>query len=507
MLSSNYNYFESSLLLSLVRLIQPSLIFLFVLISLGFPTIKNQFQRILNPRSNHYDQLLPQQSDSDSGSTPEPTPVVVPFRTRRRFLTQALLLTTASTYFISGVLIILRAVLPPSRTWTPDLPNYSFIDFQSLFGLTAWIFLALACLIEEKQRGVQLYGRGKIVFSILIGAIGDVLILILQFKLQKDHEGLGNRWNLGQILLPFVRLLILYPLISIAIGWDKIKFVRPDQLPSTVRSSLVSGGTNPRNSISNLEAGTTTTTTTTESTGLLHPNSAAQETGGGYGSTGTSTPTATSSTDKGKGKQTQNQSGSGTRSPARDANASMGLSVAAQPPPPTLKVFAQRLKVLFPYLWPSKSVKLQSLAAFCVVLLIAGRFVNLLVPITLGKIVDSLSETVNAIVLKVTTSSSSPVKDGAKGWLGNFDLWSLIFFYAGLKLLQGSGGLLTVIQNFAWLPVEQYSDRQMSLMAFNHLLNLSMAFHSKRKTGEVLRILDRGAAINVSRFLSFFLSR
>lgn len=33
-------------------------------------------------------------------------------------------------------------------------------------------------------------------------------------------------------------------------------------------------------------------------------------------------------------------------------------------------------------------------------------------------------------------------------------------------------------------------------MAFNHLLNLSMAFHTKRKTGEVLRILDRGAAIN-----------
>lgn len=68
------------------------------------------------------------------------------------------------------------------------------------------------------------------------------------------------------------------------------------------------------------------------------------------------------------------------------------------------------------------------------------RFVNLLVPLTLGKIVDSLA----------TTNSNlgffKAMADGAKGWLANADLWTLIFFYAGLKSLQGSGGLLTVIQ-------------------------------------------------------------
>lgn len=36
----------------------------------------------------------------------------------------------------------------------------------------------------------------------------------------------------------------------------------------------------------------------------------------------------------------------------------------------------------------------------------------------------------------------------------------------------------------------------MSQMSFNHLLNLSFAFHTRRKTGEILRVLDRGAAIN-----------
>ncbi|KAJ9107844.1 hypothetical protein QFC19_002750 [Naganishia cerealis] len=47
-----------------------------------------------------------------------------------------------------------------------------------------------------------------------------------------------------------------------------------------------------------------------------------------------------------------------------------------------------------------------------------------------------------------------------------------------------------------WAPVMQYSDREMSNMCFNHLLDLSLSFHTKRKTGEVLRILDRGSAIN-----------
>lgn len=33
-------------------------------------------------------------------------------------------------------------------------------------------------------------------------------------------------------------------------------------------------------------------------------------------------------------------------------------------------------------------------------------------------------------------------------------------------------------------------------MTFDHLLNLSLAFHNRKKTGEVLRILDRGEALN-----------
>ncbi len=41
-----------------------------------------------------------------------------------------------------------------------------------------------------------------------------------------------------------------------------------------------------------------------------------------------------------------------------------------------------------------------------------------------------------------------------------------------------------------------YVFQEMSQLSFNHLLSLSFAWHTRRKTGEVLRILDRGAVIN-----------
>lgn len=65
-----------------------------------------------------------------------------------------------------------------------------------------------------------------------------------------------------------------------------------------------------------------------------------------------------------------------------------------------------------------------------------------------------------------------------------------------------------------WTPIMQYSDRgnssesfvrvllndctvsEMSALAFDHLLQLSFNFHTHRNTGALLRVLDRGAAIN-----------
>ncbi|KAL7281143.1 hypothetical protein ACG7TL_004451 [Trametes sanguinea] len=110
------------------------------------------------------------------------------------------------------------------------------------------------------------------------------------------------------------------------------------------------------------------------------------------------------------------------------------------------EIFA-RIKHIAPYLWPSKSVALQFLAFLCVLIMIVGRVVNFLVPLVFAQLVRVFEE----------GTQVSP--------------WPYLGAYVGLRFLQASGGL-------------------------NALRDLSFAFHARRKTGEVLRILDRGAAIN-----------
>lgn len=110
--------------------------------------------------------------------------------------------------------------------------------------------------------------------------------------------------------------------------------------------------------------------------------------------------------------------------------------------------------------------------------------------------------------------------------------WVILLSFVCLRYLQGSGGLAAVrdvcllsvllcigfVLSFSqslWASVMQYSDRgglfssfsgkgrvnltpyvEMSQLSFDHILNLSFSWHTRRKTGEILRVLDRGAAIN-----------
>lgn len=58
--------------------------------------------------------------------------------------------------------------------------------------------------------------------------------------------------------------------------------------------------------------------------------------------------------------------------------------------------------------------------------------------------------------------------------------------------MQGSSGAISTIQSTLWVPVEQFTTRQVSVRMFDHLHGLSLRWHLNRKTGEVLRVIDRG---------------
>ena len=133
-----------------------------------------------------------------------------------------------------------------------------------------------------------------------------------------------------------------------------------------------------------------------------------------------------------------------------------------------------KLKVLLPYLWPKGQPWLQARVIFCVILLLSLRGVNVLVPRLNKQIVDIL----------------------ASGG-GTFP-YEIIIAFTGVKFLQGGagrgGGLVTTIKNILWIKVQQFTTKGMRLRLFNHLHRLGIRWHQARKTGEVLRVMDRGTS-------------
>uniref|UniRef100_A0A2M4A9K2 ATP-binding cassette sub-family B member 6 n=1 Tax=Anopheles triannulatus TaxID=58253 RepID=A0A2M4A9K2_9DIPT len=143
-----------------------------------------------------------------------------------------------------------------------------------------------------------------------------------------------------------------------------------------------------------------------------------------------------------------------------------------------------KMRTLLPFLWPKKDVILQFRVIFCFVLLIAGRVINLYVPIYNKKIVDSLS--VQPPLFR----------------------WDWILMYVGFKFLQGGGtgsmGLLNNLRSFLWIRIQQYTTREIEVELFRHLHSLSLRWHLNRKTGEVLRVMDRGTD-SINNLLNYIL--
>ncbi|KAF2755246.1 hypothetical protein EJ05DRAFT_442771 [Pseudovirgaria hyperparasitica] len=132
--------------------------------------------------------------------------------------------------------------------------------------------------------------------------------------------------------------------------------------------------------------------------------------------------------------------------------------------------------VFFPYLWPSKDTKLKVVVVACFVLVLLQRVVNLAVP-------NQVKIITNALV------------DAQGGGPSNTP-WAAICVFIFLKLLQGSNGLLAASRSTLWIPISQYSYRELSVAAFEHVHGLSLEFHISKKTGEVVSALNKGTAIN-----------
>lgn len=142
---------------------------------------------------------------------------------------------------------------------------------------------------------------------------------------------------------------------------------------------------------------------------------------------------------------------------------------------------ASKLRRLLPFIWPRSDPLLQATVVVCLVLLVGTRITNVYVPLYYKYIVDGLAHPPQF-------------------------LWKEILIYVGLKFLQGGGmgsmGLLNNMRNLLWIKVQQYTEREVQVDLFAHLHRLSLRWHLSRKTGEVLRVMDRGTT-SINSLLSY----
>ncbi|KAK3811347.1 MAG: P-loop containing nucleoside triphosphate hydrolase protein [Linnemannia elongata] len=150
--------------------------------------------------------------------------------------------------------------------------------------------------------------------------------------------------------------------------------------------------------------------------------------------------------------------------------------------PTTFKEFYENWKRLLPYIWPSNSRRLQGHIMLCLGLLVAGRIVNVMVP-------RQVANVVNALTMVADGSPGGMDKNGSPRFI-----WKEIMIFITLRALQGELGAIDTLQGLLWIPVGQFNTRELAVKLFEHLLNLSLRFHLNRKTGELLRIQDRGVS-------------
>ena len=256
---------------------------------------------------------------------------------------------------------------------------------------------------------------------------------------RKRHTGL-DKWELTEVAIDLVRIVFLVSLLAFY-----VVFVT---LPARRSKSIETGSSSETTSLLGAEH-------REAENGNGHGNGHANG-GGGYGSTA---PVG------GKHQHTE--------------GAPPGWVRPMHAPSRSWWEYIKGYHVFFPYLWPSKDRRLQIMVVFCFVLVILQRIVNVLAPHQFGKIVNELAG-----------------ENGTDGDGGIHTPWKGIVFYIALRFLQGNNGILGAIRSTLWIPVSQYSYRELSVAAFEHVHGLSLDFHLGKKTGEVLSALGKGSSIN-----------
>ncbi len=138
------------------------------------------------------------------------------------------------------------------------------------------------------------------------------------------------------------------------------------------------------------------------------------------------------------------------------------------------------IKSLMPYLWPKNAVDLRVRVVVALLLLVASKGVNVIVPLFYKEAVDTLgSDTAAVLVVPI----------------------ALLIGYGIARTLALAFGEW---RDAVFAKVAQRAIRTVALKTFRHLHALSMRFHLERQTGGVSRAIERGTS-GIDFLLNFML--
>ena len=160
-----------------------------------------------------------------------------------------------------------------------------------------------------------------------------------------------------------------------------------------------------------------------------------------------------------------------------------------------------KVKLLFPYVWPRGHRLLQLRVAVCFMILAGARVINVYVPVYYKKIIDGLTS--NSSVDNIDHQMNIVISQtGLTLPLGSIIIYVLLRFMQGGSV--GSMGLANNLRSFLWIRVQQFTSRKLQVDVLSHLHSLPLRWHLGRKTGEVLRVMDRGTQ-SINNLLSYLL--
>jgi len=128
---------------------------------------------------------------------------------------------------------------------------------------------------------------------------------------------------------------------------------------------------------------------------------------------------------------------------------------------------------MWAFTWP-KSLSGRSSLIICFALMICTRVTLVFLPLLAKKVVDQLSE-----LQTEETFHEIAVNVG---------------IIVVLKVLTGNNGFFAQIKDILYVHVEQESERSIQITLFEHLHQLPYEWHIKRKTGDILKNVERGSS-------------